>query len=52
MHLGDWPRVRQLLKERRIVRFWNPASLDQLNVLARQIDQFETTEQVQAELRH
>lgn len=50
MQLGDWPRVQQLLKERRIVRFWNPASLDQLNELARQIDKFQTVEQVKAEL--
>lgn len=52
LQLGDWPRVRQLLKERRVVRFWNPASLDQLDVLTRQIDGFETKEQVEAELRH
>jgi hypothetical protein len=52
MQSGDWPRIRQLLKERRIVRFWNPASLNELNVLALQIDKFETTEQVKAELRN
>jgi tetratricopeptide (TPR) repeat protein len=50
MQLGDWPRVRQLLKERKIVRFWNPASLDQLNALALQFDRFDTAEQVRAEL--
>jgi tetratricopeptide (TPR) repeat protein len=50
MQLGDWPRIRQLLKERRVVRFWNPASLDQLNVLARQFDAFDTADQVRAEL--
>jgi hypothetical protein len=52
MQLGDWPRIRQLLKERRIVRFWNPASLGQLNVLAHQFDKFETIEHVNAELRN
>ncbi len=52
LQLGDWPRIRQLLKERRIVRFWNPASLDQFDVLARQIDGFENMEQVKTELRH
>jgi hypothetical protein len=52
MQLGDWPRIRQLLKERRIVRFWNPASLDQLNLLAQQFDKFDTTDQVKAELRN
>jgi len=52
MQLADWPRIRQLLKERRIVRFWNPASLDQLNALALQFDHFETLEQVKSELRN
>jgi hypothetical protein len=52
MQLDDWPRIRQLLKERSIVRFWNPASLDQLDALARQIDEFDTAEQVRAELCH
>jgi len=52
MQLDDWPRIRQLLKERSIVRFWNPASLDQQDALARQIDEFETAEQVRAELCH
>ena len=52
MQLDDWPRIRQLLKERSIVRFWNPASLDQLDELARQIDEFDTAEQVRAELCH
>lgn len=52
MQLGDWPRVRQLLKERRVVRFWNPASLDQLNVVTSQFDKFGTLEQVKAELRN
>ena len=52
MQLGDWPRIRQLLKERRIVRFWNPASLDELNELAQQFDNFGSKEQVKAELRN
>jgi uncharacterized protein YlxP (DUF503 family) len=50
MQSGDWPRVRQLLKERRIVRFWNPANLQQLDVLTRRFDRFATTEEVRAEL--
>jgi tetratricopeptide (TPR) repeat protein len=50
MQLGDWPRVRQLLKERRVVRFWNPASLDQLGEITRQFDKFDTADQVKAEL--
>jgi tetratricopeptide (TPR) repeat protein len=52
MQLGDWDKIRQLLKERRIVRFWNPASLDQMDLLARKFDSFDTTEQVLAELRN
>ncbi|OFW07735.1 MAG: hypothetical protein A3G20_00015 [Acidobacteria bacterium RIFCSPLOWO2_12_FULL_59_11] len=51
LQLSDWPRIRQLLKERRTVRIWNPASLEEFNVLARRIDTFRTTEQVNAELR-
>jgi len=51
LQLGDWPRVRQLLKERRTVRIWNPESLEQFNALARRIDAFRTKEQVNAELR-
>jgi hypothetical protein len=50
LQLDDWARIRKLLKERRIVRFWNPASLDQLDLLALQIDKFETVEQVNLEL--
>jgi tetratricopeptide (TPR) repeat protein len=49
--LGDWPRIRQLLKERRAVRIWSPESLDQFKVLAQQIDEVQTIEQVRAELR-
>jgi len=51
LQLGDWPRIRQLLKERRTVRIWNPASLEAFNALARRIDTFRTAEQVTAELR-
>ncbi len=51
MQIDDWPRVRQLLKERKAVRIWDPASLEQFKVLARQIDEFRTIEQVNAELR-
>ena len=51
MQTDDWPRVRQLLKERKAVRIWDPASLEQFKVLARQIDEFRTIEQVNAELR-
>jgi tetratricopeptide (TPR) repeat protein len=51
MQLGDWPRIRQLLKERRMALTLGPESLEQFDVLARQIDQFQTVEQVQAELR-
>ena len=51
LQLGDWPRIRQLMKERRTVRIWNPASLEEFNALARRIDSFRTTEQVNAELR-
>lgn len=52
MQLGDWPRIRQLLKERRVVRFWNPASLDNLQALTTQFDGFESADQVKAELRN
>jgi len=52
MQMGDWPRVRQLLKERRVVRFWNPASLGKLNVVTSQFDKFGSAEQVKAELRN
>jgi hypothetical protein len=51
LQLRDWPRIRQLLKERRTVRIWNPASLEEFNAIARRIDTFRTTEQVNAELR-
>lgn len=51
MQVGDWPRLRQLLKERRAVRIWDPASLEQFKLLARKIDEFQTSEQVKAELR-
>jgi hypothetical protein len=51
LQLGDWPRIRQLLKERRTVRIWSQASLEQFNALARRIDAFRTKEQVHAELR-
>jgi tetratricopeptide (TPR) repeat protein len=51
MQSGDWPRVKQLLKERRVVRYWNPVSLEQLDVFARQVDRIESTDEVRAELR-
>jgi tetratricopeptide (TPR) repeat protein len=49
MQLGDWPRIRQLLKERRTVRIWNAASLDQFHGIARQIDKIDSAEEVTAE---
>jgi len=51
LQLDDWPRIRQLLKERRTVRIWSPASLDAFNALAPGIDALRTKAQVGAELR-
>jgi len=51
MKAGDWPRVRQLLKERKAVRIWDTVSLDKFKEEARQIDNIGTLEQVKAAFR-
>jgi protein-disulfide isomerase-like protein with CxxC motif len=51
LQLNEWPRVQQLLKERRAARIQNATSLSQFAEDAARIDTFNTTAQVQAEFR-
>lgn len=49
---GTGTDTEPLLIERWVVRYWNPARLDQLSILAPQFDPVESEPQPRAELRN
>ncbi|MGD8418990.1 MAG: tetratricopeptide repeat protein [Gammaproteobacteria bacterium] len=50
LELDDWPRVRQLLKARRITRVWDEASWRAFEARSQRIDAIKDTAAVRAEL--
>jgi tetratricopeptide (TPR) repeat protein len=51
VQVGDWPRVRQLLKARLNTRVWDDASWQAFERHSRRVDQLEDPNAVRAELR-
>ena len=48
---GDWPRIRQLLKERSAARIYSSQDIGRFTTLAGRIDEMQSIEDVRAEFR-